>query len=508
MRAIAIPSASRQQQNRSAQRGQALVFTLLFAAVTALVCLVLYNSGKLANTRSQLQNAADAGAYSGAVLLARDHNFAAYTNRAMVANQVSVAQLVSLKSYLDDAAGTHRRMRGGAHTAVANLVPVFKPTWTIASNLPIETEAAAFDASAPLAVKGLDELIRVVQLAQEAHHDATALNVSLVANQVVQRNDPDASVSLMTFQTAYTAGQIRDWAVYTTRQHASDRSASADRFARVVVDQDSTDQFIRKRGSVLTAGWISMATEAACPALIPALTIYGFDHAGGTILSANEKRWMAMDATQGGGFVSCVTEVGIPVGYPLIQDGAGGSAGALAGTNGGYGSRTGFAGNPAETSSFGGAMNGLTAIPGRARYRRGPGTSLDATTGGLQDYYREVADTTNTPANQSAELNGAAKPFTIEVRREAATIRTSSRVVGNGAATIKADDQMKGDSMRALASGAAYFFRPNRDSNAFTRTGWGRADNRTEMANLFNPYWQAQLVENPTAALVLSTTSP
>jgi len=119
-----------------------------------------------------------------------------------------------------------------------------------------------------------------------------------------------------------------------------------------------------------------------------------------------------------------------------------------------------------------------------------------------------VADTTNTTANQSAELNGAAKPFTIEVRREAATIRTSSRVVGNGAATIKADDQMKGDSMRALASGAAYFFRPNRDSNAFTRTGWGRADNRTEMANLFNPYWQAQLVENPTAALVLSTTSP
>ena len=492
---------------RASQRGQALVFTLLFAGIALVMALVLYNSGKLATTKSQLQNAADAGAYSGAVLMARDHNFAAYTNRAMVANQVSVAQLVSLKSYMDDAAATHKRMKGAAHTSVVNLVPMISPLWTAASMMPVETISAAYNAVAPTAAVALDKLIGLMQLAQEAHHDATALNVALVANQVVKKNDPNAGVSLLTFQTAYTANQIKEWASYTVRHHANDTSAQADRFANVVVNEESTDKLIRKRGNVLVASWISPPKPSACPGLIPFLTLYGFKHEGGTILSANQKRWMALDATQGAGIVTCFTEVGIPVAYPLLQDGAGGSGGALAGTRGGYGSRIGFAGNPSETRSYGGAMNGATAIPANARYRRGPGTSMDVN-GGLQDYYRDVADTGTTPDNQSAEKNGAERPFTIEVRHEGSTIRTSTRVLGNGGNTVKADEALKGDTMRAMASGAAYFFRANRDTAAFNKAGWGRADNRTEMANLFNPYWQAKLVDNPAAALAASVAAP
>ncbi|UUZ50484.1 pilus assembly protein TadG-related protein [Massilia sp. B-10] len=42
-----------------AEQGQALVFTILFAAATGVVCLLLFNSGMLANTKTQLQNAAD-----------------------------------------------------------------------------------------------------------------------------------------------------------------------------------------------------------------------------------------------------------------------------------------------------------------------------------------------------------------------------------------------------------------------------------------------------------------
>jgi len=495
---------------RNAQAGQALIFTLLFAAVTAIVCLMLYNSGKLANTKTQLQNAADAGAYSGAVLLARDHNFSAYTNRAMVANQVSVAQLVSLKSYVDDAAATHRRMSNGAHTTISNVVPALKPSWIVAKAMPIQALAAAYNATAPLLVVGLDGLIRVLETAQEAHHTATAVNVALVANQVVQRNDPDARVSLMNFQTAaYTANQVKQWVAYTNNHRANDRSAASNRFASIVVDRESTDTLIRERTSTLVAGWAGFAKPGACAgAAVPAGTVYSFRHKGGTILSANQQRWMALDATQGAGLLVCVTPAGVPVPVPLVQDGRGGSAGALAGTNGGYGSKIGFAGNPSETRNYGGATSGVTSIPGGIRFRQGPGQSMDVRTGGLQDYYRDVSDTATTPANQSAEKNGAAKPFTIEVRHEGARIRTSTKVVGNGADTIKAEEQLKGDTMRAMASGAAYFYRANRDSAAFNRAGWQRKDGRTEMANLFNPYWQAQLVENPPAALALSVAGP
>ncbi len=495
---------------RAPQRGQALVFTLLFAAIALVMALVLYNSGKLATTKSQLQNAADAGAYSGAVLMARDHNFAAYTNRAMVANQVSVAQLVSLKSYVDDAAATHRRIKGPAHTIIADTIPysIGRIPWNIASALPIEPLAAAYDAVAPTAVVALDKLIGIMQLAQEAHHLATSVYVALVANQVVKRNDPNAGVSMLTFQTAYTANQIKEWASYTTKKKANEATPDADRFANVVVSRESTDELVRKRGNTLVASWESLPTEIACPPpSIPIFTLYGFHHDGGTILSANQRRWLALDATQGAGVVICETELLIPFFYLLPQDGPGGSAGALAGSAGRYGSRTGFSGNPSETRSYGGALNGLAAIPANVRYNKGPGASMDAS-GGLQNYYRDVAETAKTPDNQRADLNGAERPFTIEVRHEGNTIRTSTRVLGAGANVVKADEALKGDTLRALASGAAYFFRAKTDTPAFNRAGWRRADGRTEMANLFNPYWQAQLVENPPAALAASVAAP
>lgn len=484
-----------------------MMFTLLFAGVTALICLVLYNSGTLANTKTQLQNAADAGAYSGAVLLARDHNFSAYTNRAMVANQVSVAQLVSMKSFTEDASNTHERMRGVAHTIQSNLVPVIKPLWIIASKEPVETLASAYAKAAPTVVATLDLLIRGFETAQRLHHEATALNVVFTANEVVKRNDPQASISMLTFQAGYTVHQVADWRNYTAQKNATGTVADSDRFANLVVHNDSTDGFVRDRGSVLPAGWISVPTPAACPLAIPVLTVYGFDHDGGTLLSEDKKRWLSIDATMGAGFVAC--DDIIPWGYPLPADGFGGSGGAVAGRGGAYGTTTGFGGNPGDAQQYGGSLtNPFTFLPANARYASGPGDSMDDKNGGLQDYYRDVASTAAAPANQTAALNGGQVPFTIEVQREGTTIRTSSKVLGNAAATVNAEETLKGDKLRTLASSHAYFYRANADSAAFTKTGWARSDGKTEMANLFNPYWQAELVDNPNAAYLMSIGAP
>ncbi|MDO6748350.1 TadE/TadG family type IV pilus assembly protein [Gilvimarinus sp. 1_MG-2023] len=80
-------------------RGQAFIFGLLFLAVVVMALLILYNQGQLVTNRMQLENAADATVYSQAKLAARNQNFAAYTNRAMVANEVSIGQMVSLLSW-------------------------------------------------------------------------------------------------------------------------------------------------------------------------------------------------------------------------------------------------------------------------------------------------------------------------------------------------------------------------------------------------------------------------
>ncbi len=89
------------------QRGQALVLGIFLILVGATMAIVLYTTGQTATEKSRLVNAADAAAYSGGVFIARNLNFMAYTNRAMIANHVAVGHFVSYMSftrYVDDSA--------------------------------------------------------------------------------------------------------------------------------------------------------------------------------------------------------------------------------------------------------------------------------------------------------------------------------------------------------------------------------------------------------------------
>jgi|TARA_B110000879_G_scaffold44071_1_gene62270 hypothetical protein len=81
------------------QSGQAMVLGLMFLATALMFMLFMYNQGQLTRHRVQLENAADATVYSQAKLAARNQNFIAYTNRAMVANEVSIGQVNALMSW-------------------------------------------------------------------------------------------------------------------------------------------------------------------------------------------------------------------------------------------------------------------------------------------------------------------------------------------------------------------------------------------------------------------------
>jgi len=81
-------------------RGQAAVFVLLFLGVLTLSLIFVYKAGKVTTQRMMVQNAADAVAYSVSTIEARDLNFMAFTNRAMIANEVAIGQMVGLASWL------------------------------------------------------------------------------------------------------------------------------------------------------------------------------------------------------------------------------------------------------------------------------------------------------------------------------------------------------------------------------------------------------------------------
>ncbi|HIE55683.1 MAG TPA: hypothetical protein EYP90_10960, partial [Chromatiaceae bacterium] len=101
------------------EKGQALPLGMAFLMGAVLFGIVLFNTGQLASEKSRLANTADAAVYSGLIWQARALNFQAYTNRAMVANQVSIGQMVSLASWMKYASISIRNL-----DYVANVVCV------------------------------------------------------------------------------------------------------------------------------------------------------------------------------------------------------------------------------------------------------------------------------------------------------------------------------------------------------------------------------------------------
>ena len=90
---------NRKQQLIKKQSGQTMVFGLVFIVVILIGMIILFNTGQLTRQKMEVQNAADAAAYSAAILAARELNFMAYTNRAMVANQVTLGQFAAFASW-------------------------------------------------------------------------------------------------------------------------------------------------------------------------------------------------------------------------------------------------------------------------------------------------------------------------------------------------------------------------------------------------------------------------
>lgn len=75
--------------------GQALILVMAIVLVASVVLFMVFNSGRTVNEKINLVNAADAAAYSGAQIAARQLNFMAYTNRAMIANEVAIGHMLS-----------------------------------------------------------------------------------------------------------------------------------------------------------------------------------------------------------------------------------------------------------------------------------------------------------------------------------------------------------------------------------------------------------------------------
>ncbi|MEZ0600641.1 pilus assembly protein TadG-related protein [Paraburkholderia sp. IW21] len=480
-------SARKGRARVASASGQALVPALIFLLVGSIGLYVAFNSFQMTSAKIKLQNTADAAAYSAAVLQARDYNFSAYTNRAMVANQVTAAQAVALKSWIDDLDSTY------SHSDLDDSVkgiadhPDQWNTPKSRGKADIGPVRATLDSLLPTLAKGIGAINLALSNAQANYHAAVFVAVPDTADAVARQNQVDTHVTTGYFISPRNAVQLSSWQSYT-RTVTPAGTLGYDHFADIVTNADTLDDFVKNRDSTrsVVPDYQQLDDSANKVCRSGGRIAITVSHDGGTQLRTDKKGWQSIDASTAHVNITCL----------YAFDAIAGSGGSANGNVQTFMSRPPFAAAE-DWQGYGDYYNfgdhtsplpGSLVSPAMAQqFYNGPGTSMDTDNGGLLPYQ----DMSGTPVATKAPR------ITIEVERVGTTLVKTPGLHGGGRMEVQANDA--GGVMRALSSANAYFVRPNESSlgavsGALMRAdAWARADGQTEYPSLFSPYWQATL---------------
>lgn len=506
------------------QRGQALVFSLVTVVVILLVMVTMYTMGQQSINKMRLQNAADAAAYSAVQAEARDYNFSAYTNRAVIANQVAVAQVVGLTSWARGYAATYNGPVSDIPEILSDLGgPVAQFLWDV----PVKAYKPAskafgkvMDTAGPIAVKLLDVLIDVLNVAQTIYHYGTALTVAQTIGlspsavldklpgvdatslgpvdslldfnpdyNIIKLNDKDADLSTPGMAAAVV--HLAQWFLFTNLKDPNvinKDGAQADRMATVT--KNSLDGFSKNRntagggpGNIMPAESMYLTPFVVDPTrFIPmqnGALLMMLWHRGGTELKKigdDKKTWSAMDATGFfGAAIFWINIMGVPIPIPIIIPFLPmGWGAAQAGPESDLLATNNF--NTKPEDAYGGVYtNPMTVGAAAIQEAEGAGTTLDSRAG-LRKYFDVKNDT---------KPNLVGPPLMLEIEKADNKIPTSNKISG-GQLALKNGTQS--GYMRSLSKAEVYFSRPTKL--------FARGDGKTELGSLYSPYWQARLAPN------------
>ncbi len=482
---------------RSKETGQALPLGIAFLMSTVLLGLVLFNTGQTASEKSRIVNTADAAVYSGLVWQARALNFQAYTNRAMVANNVSVGQMVSLTSWTKYAYIVARNI-----DYIGNFFPVVKPYTSMAKSVTDMIDSAAVNIAEAF-ISVIDTVDGVLSQTQRAVFLASFAATPDIVREVVEKNDNRYNVG-----TAYAVigmGQNAvNWNNFTKRY---DDSEGLLRKADVV--NRSKDEFTNSRNlntsqllpgapNVLNLGLVrAWVKKEGTTRLVSEETTSstGSIFQNNNTTSQLEWEWKGKDT------LSFHIEV-----WGCDWHGCGWDHDEIPL---GWGER--YLNGDFECEDDQGQYYwwwSLFSNNGCPRYMQENRTAeriaytereeLDAEYEGIRAYY-DLQDLSS--GNRDPRL-----ALRIQVELPQNQIRTASKIEGLGSYSVPqnelrtgigegmfgTEDQMAGDGMAAIANGELFFHPPD-DYDPARRGG------RHEIASLFNPYWEVRLTKTTNA---------
>jgi hypothetical protein len=314
------------------QCGQAMVFVLLMMGMVLLSLTFLYKAGKLTSEKMELQNAADSSAYSFSLIEARDLNFTSYLNRAIVANEIAIAQAVGILSWTTylESVGYHLDVFAkyfnavpiignaisGAVTAVAS---AFK-----AVTSPIPPVARTIGNIVVTFINGIN---LGYSWASTGFHIASVYLALNTLGEMVERNDDDAKLSdagilsvimhVATYHGLFSKKQKQSF-TYTHDPNKKPEKSGKNNFATMAaLVSDARDRFSKARSWNLQLPIIPRVHESLSILGIKVFEIdisfdFYFDRLGGTELrfrktggkkagkkiQGNTLTWSAADVAQ------------------------------------------------------------------------------------------------------------------------------------------------------------------------------------------------------------------
>lgn len=427
------------------EKGQATFLALGALIFLTVMTLAVFNTQQASHAKQKTMNAADGAAYAAASTLARDMNYMAYSNRAMVANHVAVGQVVSLIS-LTQSVGS-LASNSGTVLRVVGLIPGLQALQTLATALKrIDGVIDKLpDLMKPFIVFE-EGVIRVLAASQLTVRAITVLDAKSNLEDVIKANDPRANWELSVGGALATATSLDAFLNYSSQQSGT---TSLNRFREVVTD--SRDPFTRQRRWML--GMFK----------------------GGTNMRDNNKTWTGLDGMEVPSPIPFARPIGVAWG------------GAEAGT------RTSSRGSP----SYGGLERRSANRAFNARQNLGSAYS------GLRPYFDLKSGGKSDDASQSGAILIAVRKSINDVGDLKSQL--SDRALQTGQADSSFRLPTARDRVVSAAASQVHFKRPNRrdepvNDASHLRSAYYSA--RGEYASLFSPYWQARLTALPPAALI------
>lgn len=442
------------------QAGQVLMAALGLLLITGGLLYLMVNTGQMVTEKMRVTNAADAAAYSAGVVEARALNYDAYLNRAMVANEIVIAQMVSLASWVKYFTTAVDYIPGTLGDITYFLEPDLKAAvisatfagakygLSYAGMTGEELAAWIIDYGVGPIVTAHDLVIQAMSLSQEAVHLNLIAGVRQwqIAKDIAADMDPKLSAQLVLTSHGFDS---------FTKRYAKSGGSGDERGRFADVTTRSRDDFTRERN------W-----NIDSPFDIPFVRKNGaLKKRGGTELIGYDE-WRGIDTLElhGQRFgcgklgLSWCGDVQIPIGWGGVNVNAGG----------------GDAGHGYHGNAYG--ENGRTASNADSDMREPAYYHFS----GLPDV-RELKN-----LDPKADISTG---LTILMSKDHADTTTSggAAVAKPGGRLAQFGDKPSGGKLMALSRAQIYFDRIA-----------ARADGKTEIGSLYNPYWRVRLVA-PTA---------